>query len=85
MDHNSATADRIEFIEFSGFRLMPSRRLLVRGDVPVHIGARALDLLVARAGEVVGKEELFAAVWPKLAIDESNLRVHVAALRPGSG
>jgi len=84
MDHRSATTDPTGLIEFAGFRLQPSRRRLTRDDEPVRIGARALDLLIAliaRAGEVVGKEELFAAVWPKLAIDESNLRVHVSALR----
>ena len=35
----------------------------------VAIGSRALDilgLLIERAGEVVSKEEIIAAVWPEL-------------------
>jgi predicted ATPase/DNA-binding winged helix-turn-helix (wHTH) protein len=66
--------------------------LLLEADIPVHIGARALDLLVAlveRAGEVVTKDELFARVWPTLTVDEGNLRTQVAlvrkALRDGQG
>jgi TolB-like protein/Flp pilus assembly protein TadD len=51
---------------------------------PVTIGARALDLLAAlieRRGEVVSKEEIMAAVWPKMAVEEANLFVQISALR----
>ncbi|MGE0424018.1 MAG: winged helix-turn-helix domain-containing protein [Reyranellaceae bacterium] len=54
------------------------------GEKPVRIGGRALDiliLLVQRAGEVVSKAELEAFVWPSTFVHESNLKVHVAALR----
>src|SRR4029077_13211077 len=52
---------------FGPFRLLPSRRLLLEDDKPVHIGSRALDLLIAlveRPGELVSKTELIAKVWP---------------------
>ncbi len=77
-----------EFVEreiaFGAFRLLPSKQLLLEGERPVGIGGRALDLLTAlvdRAGELMTKEELFAAAWPGLAVEESNLRAQMSALR----
>jgi DNA-binding winged helix-turn-helix (wHTH) protein len=64
--------------------LLPRQRLLVEGGHPVHLGSRALDILVAlveRAGHVVEKHELMARVWPDSFVEENNLKVHVAALR----
>jgi DNA-binding winged helix-turn-helix (wHTH) protein len=74
---------------FEGFRLDRSGGGLFlaneRGDfVAVSIGSRALDILgvlVERAGDLVSKEELIAAVWPGTVIEESNLTVQIAALR----
>ncbi|WP_137128119.1 winged helix-turn-helix domain-containing protein [Roseomonas sp. HF4] len=69
---------------FGRFELHPVRRLLLEGDRPLRLGSRAFDILVAlleRAGEVVGKDELIARVWPGISVEEANLRVHVAALR----
>jgi predicted ATPase/DNA-binding winged helix-turn-helix (wHTH) protein len=69
---------------FGPFELHPVRRLLLDGGRAVRLGSRAFDLLVAlvlRAGEVVGKEELIATVWPDVFVEEANLRVHIAALR----
>ncbi len=71
-------------LEFGPFKLMPRRRLLLDSGRPVHLGSRALDILIAladRAGEVVGKSELIALVWPSTFVGEANLRVHIAALR----
>lgn len=48
------------------------------------MGSRALDiltLLVQRAGELVSRAELEAYVWPNIFVHESNLKVHVTALR----
>jgi TolB-like protein/Tfp pilus assembly protein PilF len=53
-------------------------------DAPVEIGSRALDILgelVARAGDVVSKDEIVAAVWPGRVIEDSNLTVQIASLR----
>lgn len=59
-------------------------RLLASGT-PVALGSRAFDLLVAmierRNRVVVGKDELLAAVWPGMVVEESNLTVQVSALR----
>lgn len=69
---------------FGPFRLVPAQRLLLNGDLPVRVGSRALEilgLLIERAPEVVSKEELMARVWPDTCVEESNLKVQIAALR----
>jgi len=51
---------------------------------PVAIGSRALDILgvlIERAGEVVTKDEIVAAVWPDTVVEDSNLTVQISALR----
>jgi predicted ATPase/DNA-binding winged helix-turn-helix (wHTH) protein len=71
-------------IAFGRFRLFPSQQLLLEDDRPVPLGSRALDILLAllrQPGELVGKAELLAQVWPSTFVDETNLRVHMAALR----
>lgn len=69
---------------FGPFYLHAAERRLLRGGESVEIGSRALDVLIAlveRAGEVVDKKGLIARVWPNVIVEESGLRVHVAALR----
>lgn len=51
---------------------------------PAAIGSRALDILgvlIERAGEVVTKDEIIAAVWPGTVVEDSNLTVQISALR----
>ncbi|GEP57538.1 ATP-binding protein [Reyranella soli] len=75
-------------VAFGPFRLHADKRLLEKNGVPVAVGSRALDLLIAlveHAGEVVSKQDLMARVWPKITVDESSLRVHVAMLRKALG
>lgn len=69
---------------FGPFMLIPERQLLLEGKVPVRIGGRALDILIAlveRSGELVSKRELMARVWPNIIVDEANLKVNMTALR----
>jgi DNA-binding winged helix-turn-helix (wHTH) protein len=71
-------------ISFGPFHLSASGRLLLRNEMPLDIGSRSLDILIAlveRAGEIVGKKELVARVWPDVIVEESSLRTHVARLR----
>ncbi len=71
-------------LRFGPYRLFPQRRLLLCGERPLRIGSRALDLLVLlaqRPGELIGKDELLARVWPGSVVEEGSLRMHVAALR----
>ena len=72
---------------FEGFRL--DRYGLFRRDqngvfVPIPIGARALDVLgvlVGRAGSLVLRDEMIAAVWPATVVGDNNLNVQIGALR----
>ena len=50
----------------------------------VTIGSRALDLLLLllhRHGEILTRDEIMDAVWPGVAVEESNLTVQISALR----
>ena len=74
---------------FADFRFDRAGGGLFRRDdhgafAPVTIGSRALDLLavlIERRGDAVSKEEIMAAVWPKMAVEEANLFVQISALR----
>lgn len=69
---------------FGPFVLIPERQLLTAHGAPAAVGGRALDLLVAlveRCGQLVSKRDLIARAWPDTHVDESNLKVNIAALR----
>ncbi|HQS45631.1 MAG: hypothetical protein B7Y12_00610 [Rhizobiales bacterium 24-66-13] len=71
-------------LSFGPFDLFPGQRQLIKDGVPVRLGSRALDILLAltaRAGEIVSKDELIAFVWPNTFVEEANLRVHMVSLR----
>src|SRR5262250_1657903 len=73
---------------FGPFVLAPDRQALVKGTRPVRVGARCLELLTAlveRAGELIPKDELISRVWPDTFVEESNLKVNIAALRRALG
>jgi predicted ATPase/DNA-binding winged helix-turn-helix (wHTH) protein len=83
-DAGPVVLDPPPVVSFGPFRLDPLQRLLLEGDKPVRLGSRALDILIAlteRPGELVGKEELMARVWPNTFVDIANLTVHISALR----
>jgi adenylate cyclase len=66
------------------FRLDRRGRSLTRDGVPVSMGRRALEVLAvlaSAAGETVDKNVLLDRVWSGLTVEESNLPVHVSALR----
>jgi DNA-binding winged helix-turn-helix (wHTH) protein len=69
---------------FGEFTLDVQRRALSQGNHEIALGSRALDLLIALvegAGEVLSRDRLVARVWPRTIVEDSSLRVHVAALR----
>jgi DNA-binding winged helix-turn-helix (wHTH) protein len=73
---------------FGRFELNPTTRQLLAEGLPVALGARALDVLLAlieRRERLVTKDELFELVWPNLVVEENNLRVQVSALRKTLG
>jgi len=73
---------------FGPFRLSARERLLEKDGVPVHLGGRALSLLITlvdAASEVVSKRDLIARVWPDVVVEEGSLRVHMVAVRKALG
>ena len=67
--------------------LQPHRQLLA-DETPVPLGRKALELLSVLAeaeGDLVTKDELMAAVWPNVTIEENAVQVHIAALRKALG
>jgi TolB-like protein/DNA-binding winged helix-turn-helix (wHTH) protein/cytochrome c-type biogenesis protein CcmH/NrfG len=81
------TPDSAHVFLFEGYRL--DRRGLFRSNqsgafVPIAVGSRALEILhalVEKSGDLVAKDEILEAVWPRTVVEGSNLPVQVAALR----
>ncbi len=74
--------------EFGPFTVQPAERLLVRGDRAVSLTPKAFDLLIQlvdRPGQLVGKHELMAALWPDTFVEEANLAYTMSALRKALG
>ena len=70
--------------QFGDFRLLPEAQALLYKGQSVALGGRGFDiltLLVARAGEVVSKADLFSHVWPDYIVHDHNLKVNVGNLR----
>jgi predicted ATPase/DNA-binding winged helix-turn-helix (wHTH) protein len=86
-------ADAAEILEgqvltFGPFRLHLPERVLREGERAIRLGSRSLEILlvlVERAGELVGKDEIMARVWPNMEAEEATLRVHLSALRKALG
>jgi predicted ATPase/DNA-binding winged helix-turn-helix (wHTH) protein len=77
-----------QVLMFGPFRLDPMQRVLHEGERPVRLGSRSLEVLLVlleRAGELVGKDEIMERVWPNAVAEDATLRVHVSALRNALG
>ena len=77
-----------DVLSFGPFSLFAAGRLLKKGDEPIPLGDRALDILIAlveQAGKVVTQRELISRVWPDVTVEEANLRFQMAALRKALG
>lgn len=69
---------------FDQFELRPDERALLGDGVPLRLGGRAYDILLAlieRRDRVVEFDELLDVVWPGLAVEENNLSVQISTLR----
>jgi len=85
---SSATLVEIQQAEtplcFGPFVLFPRQHLLLCNGLTVELGSRALRLLTTlatRPGELIEKSELIAITWPKMVVEECNLRAQMVALR----
>jgi predicted ATPase/DNA-binding winged helix-turn-helix (wHTH) protein len=75
-------------IEFGRFRVLPRRRQLLADGVPLELGSRAFDVLMAlleARGLLVTKDELMTRVWPGTVVEENNLQVQISTLRKALG
>ena len=66
---------------------LSTREIQVRGTA-IPLGSRAFDILavlMAAHGQVVSLEDILRKVWPDTVVEESNIRVHVCALRKALG
>ena len=71
-----------------GHLILQPHRQVLDGGQRVALGSKALALLSVLAeaeGALVTKDELMAAVWPGVIIEENAIQVHVAALRKAMG
>ena len=77
-----------ESYKFGDFRLDPVQRKLFKRDKIIRLSPRAFEillLLVQKQGEIVEKNELLDKVWTDSFVEESNLVVHISALRRSLG
>jgi DNA-binding winged helix-turn-helix (wHTH) protein len=68
--------------------VLPHRRELLADGLPIKLGGRAFDVLMAlidARGEVVGKDALKAQVWRDRIVGENALQSQISALRAAFG
>ena len=75
-------------VSFGRYRLDPSQFRLTRDGDTIPLSPRPFDLLtmlVARAGELVTREELLATVWKDATVEPSSLNAAMSVLRQALG
>ncbi len=73
---------------FDEFQLDAHARILTRDGLPVGLGSRAVQLLVAlieNRDRVVAKQELIRTAWPRSTVVENSLSVAICTLRQAFG
>jgi TolB-like protein/DNA-binding winged helix-turn-helix (wHTH) protein/Flp pilus assembly protein TadD len=76
------------FYWFGPFRVDVEKRVLRRDGVVVPLSPKAFDTLLAlveHPGEVLEKDHLMQMLWPDSEVEESNLPLHISALRKALG
>ena len=69
---------------FGPFRLDVPQRRLMRGDEPVTMPDRHLDVLIhllAHAGQIVSKDTLIAVAWDDVAVTDNSLEQAISHVR----
>lgn len=75
-------------VRFGPFRLDAAGFRLLRGDTPVPLTPKALDLLfllASRPAALVSKDEVARALWPDVAVTDNALTQLVSDLRQALG
>jgi DNA-binding winged helix-turn-helix (wHTH) protein len=75
-------------LEFGRFQVLLRRRELLADGVPVKLGTRAFEILLALLegdGSLVTKDELECRVWPGVFVAEQNLKAQIWTLRRALG
>src|SRR5262250_3054295 len=88
IEYPAMKGPRLPAYEFGPYRLDAVGRSLRCGAEAIALPPKAVDVLaelVKRPGEVVGKEELMATVWPETFVEEANLNQMVFLLRRALG
>jgi transcriptional activator of cad operon len=71
-----------------GWTVDPATNQLRRGDEAVRVEPKAMEVLVllaSRAGKVVSRDDLFAAVWPGVVVGDEALTQSINKLRKALG
>ncbi len=75
-------------IRFGEFLFDAEARELRRGRKPVHVSPKAfrlLELLIDNAPKAVSKASLYESLWPRVFVEESNLKSLVSEVRSAIG
>lgn len=86
--HNGHSEIQGEQLRFDQYVLDRSRGCLLRDGEEVSLRPKTfavLDFLVRNSGRLVAKDELFAAVWPNLAVTDDVLVQSIGELRRALG
>lgn len=73
---------------FGDFRLREHEREVIGPAGRVELSGRAFELLrafLARPDTLLDKDQLFAAAWPDVIVEDNTLQVHISALRKALG
>jgi DNA-binding winged helix-turn-helix (wHTH) protein/tetratricopeptide (TPR) repeat protein len=76
------------YYQFEDFVLDPMRRTLTRGGAPVTLTPTLFDTLlylVEHPGEVVTRDQLLDAIWPRKTVDTANVSQTIFTLRRALG
>jgi DNA-binding winged helix-turn-helix (wHTH) protein len=79
-----STTDILQFDRFHLDRRGLFRREEGAGLALVEVGSRALEVLrvlLERPGELVSRDQIMAAAWPDVVVEDNNLTIQIAALR----
>ena len=74
--------------EYGVWQVDTARRELRSRGMRVPLGGRAFDIievLARSAGRLVSKQELMAAVWPDVDVEENTLQAQISTLRKALG